>query len=78
VPNPDNPGKTVGIPVEYCKTRLGEIVIPWTSESINDTILDDRTYLKPVGEDRIYFADVRELFHGGHKAFMVCEPAKGK
>jgi hypothetical protein len=78
VPNPEDPGKTVGIQVEYCRTRLGEVVIPWTSESINDTLLDERTYLKPVGEDRIYFADVRELFYGDHKAFMVCEPAKEK
>lgn len=78
VPNPEDHDKTVGIQVEYCLTRLGEVVIPWTSESINDTLLDERTYLKPVGGDRIYFADVRELFYGEHKAFMVCEPARGK
>ena len=78
VPNPEDPEKTVGIQVEYCRTRLGEVVIPWTSESINDTLLDERTYLKPVGEDRIYFADVRELFYGDHKAFMVCDPSGEK
>jgi hypothetical protein len=67
--------KTVGLPVEYCVTKMGEIVIPWTSEDINDLLLDDRTYLKPTGESRIYFADVRELFYGDKKAFVVCTPA---
>lgn len=79
VPNPEPGGRdTIGISVEYCLTKMGEVVIPWTSESINDTLLDPLTYLKPVGEDRIYFADVRELFYGDHKAFMVCVPARNQ
>lgn len=78
VPNPEEGGrKTIAIPVEFCFTKMGEVVIPWTSESINDTLLDPETYLKPIGGERIYFADVRELFYGDHKAFMVCVPAKG-
>ena len=78
VPSPEEPGKTVGIPVEYSLTQMGEIVIPWTSESINDQLLNENTYLKPTGGSRIYFADVRELFYGEHKAFVVCTPAKEK
>ena len=79
VPNPEPGGReTIGIPVQYCLTKMGEVVIPWTSEAINDTLLDPVTYLKPVGQDRIYFADVRELFYGEHKAFMVCEPVRNQ
>ncbi len=78
VPNPDQPGKTVSIPIEYFITRLGEIVLPWSSDSIADLITNEGTYLKPTGEARIYFADVRELFFGEHRAFMICTPAKGK
>jgi hypothetical protein len=78
VPSPEREGQTVGIPVEYSSTKMGEIVIPWTSESINDQLLNEDTYLKPTGGPRIYFADVRELFYGDHKAFVVCTPARGK
>lgn len=77
VPNPEAPGKTVGISVDYCVTTMGEVVIPWTSEGISDSLLDPESYLKPIGRDRIYFEDIRELFHGEHKAFLVCVPAKG-
>lgn len=78
VPSPEKEGQTIGIPVEYSTTKLGEVVIPWTSESISDQLLNDSTYLKPAGGPRIYFADVRELFYGEHKAFMVCVPVKEK
>jgi hypothetical protein len=76
VPNPDAEGKTLGIPVEYSVNKMGEYLIPWTSEGIRDLMLDELTYIKPVGEPRVYFADVRELFYGDHKAFMVCTPAE--
>jgi len=76
VPNPDDEAKTVGIPVEFSFTKMGEVVIPWTSEAINDMLLDERTYLKPLGKSRIHFSDVRELFYGDHKAFVVCTPTR--
>lgn len=78
VPSPDEEDKTVGIPVDFCVTKMGEVVIPWTSEAIHDLLLHENTYLKPVGEERIYFADVRELFYDDHKAFVVCTPVRGK
>jgi hypothetical protein len=74
VPSPDDKDKTVPLPVEFCKTRMGEYVIPWTSESIKDMLLDEKTYLKPVGKARVRFQDVRELFYDDHKAFVVCTP----
>jgi hypothetical protein len=78
VPSPEEAGKTVGMAIEYCWTRMGDVVIPWTSEAINDLLLNENTYLKPTGEARIYFADVRELFYDDHKAFVVCTPHREK
>lgn len=72
----DGSNKTVGLSVEYCLTKLGEYVIPWTSDPIHEQLLDPSTYLKPVGKDRVYFIDVRELFYDDRKAFIVCTPAK--
>jgi hypothetical protein len=76
LPDPGKEGKTVAINVEYCLNKMGEYVIPWTSEGIMDLMMDEDTYLKPVGSPRVHFADVRELFFGDHKAFIVLEPAK--
>ena len=77
VPSPDDRGESVSFPVEYYINGLGEYVIPWTSESIRDLIIDENTYLKPLGKPRVQFMDVRELFYASTKAFIVCTPVKG-
>lgn len=66
--------EAANIEVSYCVTPMGEYVIPWRSESIREYMTDPRTYLKVDGS-KIGFSDVRELFFGEHKAFMVCTPA---
>jgi hypothetical protein len=76
VPNPEESGKTVPLPVEFCRTVLGEYVIPWTSESIRDLLTDEQTYLKVVGRPRIQFQEVRELFYDRQRAFVVCTPTE--
>jgi hypothetical protein len=73
VPSPEDPEKTVGITLDFGRTKLGEIIIPFLAETVMDTLLDDRTYLKPVGEDRIYFRDTRVLYYDDHPAFVICE-----
>lgn len=73
-------GKTNSFPITYSLTKLGEIVIPWASEDIRDLLIDPRACLKPVkgsGLPKYVFIDVRELFFGQSKAFLVCTPAKG-
>lgn len=67
-------GQRGNFKVDFCLTKLGEYVFPWRGESIMDLMLGGNAYLK-VDDKRIYFMDVRELFFGDHKAFMVCEPS---
>jgi hypothetical protein len=70
------------IDVTYGRTPLGEYIVAWKGESIAEMLTDPSTYLVPgegtvkVGEGshNVYFKDVRELFFGGQKAFMVCIP----
>jgi len=69
--------ETANVEVSFCVTPMGEYVIPWRSESIREFMTDPRTYLKTDGK-KIGFSDVRELFFGEHKAFMVCTPIKEK
>lgn len=64
------------VEVFYCLTSLGEIVIPWQGENIRDLLLDNQSYLKPPGGAPVYFADVRDLYFGETKAFIVCQPAQ--
>jgi hypothetical protein len=59
--------------VTYGKTRLGEYIIAWRSESIGDALTNGMTYLD-TGDEKVYFKDVRELWFGDNKAFMLCIP----
>jgi hypothetical protein len=66
-------GKTSFTEVEYMVDSKGDYVIPWTdSDNIVDFMIDQDTYLKPKGEERIYFVDAREIFYGDKKVFVVC------
>lgn len=64
----------------FCFTAMGEVAIPWRSESIYDLMTDGDTYFAwtdNAGTQRkSYFSDVRELFVGDRKAFMVCTPVE--
>lgn len=63
------------IEVVFGKMALtGEYLIPWQADSIQPMMTNGRSYL--VDERRrIYFSDVRELYFGDTKAFMVCVPS---
>ncbi len=65
------------IPVMYAQNtnapdRL-EYIIPFTSESIVNEMTNGETYLRDAQNCQYYFSDVRELFFGDVKAFMVCQ-----
>ena len=62
------------IDVTFGRTPLGEYIVAWKSESIRDMMTNGVTYLVD-GNVRVYFSDVRELFFGTEKAFMVCKPS---
>lgn len=68
--------KTTFVDVTYAKTTIGNYLIPWTDEDTFDLMLDEGTYLKPAGEERVHFDNVSELFYGEQKAFMICTPVR--
>jgi hypothetical protein len=74
----DDLGEKVRIEVTYGKTKTGEYVLPWRSESIGHSMVLSTTYLELAdgyaGETEVRFADVRELYFGTQKAFMLCIP----
>lgn len=62
---------TTDIEITYGKTKMGELIIAWHTESIEDLLTDGNSYLEAEGV-RIFFNSVRELYFGNIKAFMVC------
>lgn len=66
---------TTFINVSFAKNPFGHYLIPWKDEDIYELMIAEDTYLKPKNEERVYFADVHELYYGEQKAFMVCIPA---
>jgi hypothetical protein len=65
--------------VIFCWTVMGEIAIPWKSDSIADFLTNDESHLvhttKKDGKEvkkKYFFADVREFYIGDTKAFIVC------
>ena len=76
-----NPNEPLGlevtvadVTVTYGRTTIGEYIILWRTESIRDEMTNGMTYLQE-GASRIFFKDVREVFYGDAKAFMVCSPS---
>jgi len=63
------------IEVTYGKTPTGEFIVAWKGESIAAAMTNGQTYLKAYPPSRVFFNDVRELFFGEQKAFMVCKPS---
>lgn len=73
--------KPVEVIVTYGRTKLGEYIIAWRGDSIADVITNGMTYLSTlishpdeVPED-VYFRDMRELWFGDNKAFILCVPS---
>jgi len=59
----------------FCRTLMGEFAFPWTSESLADLLVNGESHLQYSKDGEItkaYFIDVRELYIGDSKAFVVC------
>lgn len=62
-------------PVSFGKTTLGDFILPYRGDDIRDLLLNGKSYLKTEVEGFAslhYFKDVREVFFGDVKAFLVC------
>jgi len=74
--------ETAGFPCTYGLTKMGEFIIRYHSESIEDVLTNGKSHLtfqSPETLDHpveVYFNRVREIFFGDTKAFIICTPVK--
>jgi hypothetical protein len=72
--------ETSGFPCNFGITPMGDYIIQWHSESIEEVMTNGKTHLNFQGKDtlgahvEVYFNRVREIFFGDTKAFMICTP----
>lgn len=70
------PNSIGDINVMYGLTELGEYILPWSADSLEDVMVNGETYLRDENGTRIFFSSARELFYGDVKAFIVCKPSQ--
>ena len=59
----------------FCRLPTGEIAFPWQGEPLLDVLVNGSSYLQEAGPKKMvrhYFSDVREVFVGDTKAFVIC------
>lgn len=71
----DTGSASTEVNVAYTLSTSGEYLIPWMAEGISDLLVNGLTYLK-TADTRVFFSEVRELFYGETKAFVVCRPSQ--
>lgn len=73
-----DPETEVGTEVQvvYGRTKIGEYVLPWSSESIEIMLTNGSTHLVTAQDERVFFSTVRELFFGQQKSFVVCSASQ--
>lgn len=65
-------------PVVYGTTATGEYILPYRGEDIRELLLNGSSYLRILAEDDhsfdklVYFKEVREVFFGDMKTFLIC------
>lgn len=60
--------------VSYTLAKTGEYLLPWNGENVADLLANGLTYLMTDQNERVSFYEVRELYYGDIKAFVVCRP----
>ncbi len=62
-------------PVTFSKLMTGEYVLPYRGDNLRDLLTNGVSYLEfraPPTMNRIFFKEVREVFYGEMKGFLVC------
>lgn len=71
-------GTKTSFPVAFAVNKLGEYLVPWTSESITELLTNGESYLEHSVDElpkKVFFVNTHELFFGEQKAFVVCAVA---
>lgn len=66
-------GKKSRIAIEVGISRTGDVIIPWQDDSIAEEMTNGYTYIK-VGEKKMWFSRVRDIFVYDTPMFMLCTP----
>ncbi len=64
----------------YCRDIMGGYVFPWAADTIVELLTNGESHLKvetPEGDKAVYFSDVKELYYGVQKMFVLCVPFSG-
>jgi hypothetical protein len=83
IEDPEEGDHDADIECDYGVTKMGEYIIKWHADSIEDVMCNGKTYLQPLMPGMklvpegapVYFSNVREAFFGDWKAFVVCQPS---
>ena len=67
-------GEASKFSITYGKTPTGEYIIAWRGEAISEMLVNGHTFLLEKDDTQIFFRDVRDLFFGETKSFIVCVP----
>lgn len=69
--------ESADLDTSFGRNKAGDYIIPWSSDSIEDMMTNGETFLKD-GNRKVFFSEVREVFYGDRKAFIVCAPSTSK
>ena len=56
-------------------TPMGDYIIPWKSDSLTEHLTNGESYIID-GRNRVHLSDVRDLYFGEQKAFILCQPGR--
>ena len=75
-------GQSTMFEVAYGRTLTGEIIFPWRGDNVANLMTNGLTHLlvKRVVKNlkvvtALYFCEVKEMYFGSTKAFMICQPS---
>ncbi len=64
--------------IVFGRSSIGEYILPWKSELVEDVLVDGSAYLVEQDENgnerNIHFSNVRVLYFGEQKTCIICTP----
>lgn len=70
------PNEKGAFPVTYGKGELGEYIIPWQADSLEELLTNGQSFLHTADGD-VYFSRIQDLYFGERKVFILCTPIRG-
>ena len=75
-------GQSTTFEVAFGRTLTGEIIFPWRGDNVANLMTNGLTHLLIKQQHKnlatvtaVFFCDVKEMYFGETKAFMICQPS---